>query len=103
MPVPAGPGWRDGTIRPHADVAELVDAHGSGPCARKGVEVQVLSSASSISSFACAEEEIPRRFAAPYSLRMADEPSPVTPPYRIETSRLVIRCWEPRDALLLKD
>ena len=31
---------------PHrADVAELVDAHGSGPCARKGVEVQVLSSA----------------------------------------------------------
>ena len=29
----------------HADVAELVDAHGSGPCARKGVEVQVLSSA----------------------------------------------------------
>src|SRR5579862_2869151 len=28
-----------------ADVAELVDAHGSGPCARKGVEVQVLSSA----------------------------------------------------------
>src|SRR5690349_862906 len=31
---------------PPADVAELVDAHGSGPCARKGVEVQVLSSAS---------------------------------------------------------
>ena len=31
--------------RPPADVAELVDAHGSGPCARKGVEVQVLSSA----------------------------------------------------------
>ena len=30
---------------PRADVAELVDAHGSGPCARKGVEVQVLSSA----------------------------------------------------------
>jgi len=24
-------------------------------------------------------------------------------PYRIETERLVIRCWEPRDALLLKD
>ena len=33
------------TGRPRADVAELVDAHGSGPCARKGVEVQVLSSA----------------------------------------------------------
>ena len=31
-----------------ADVAELVDAHGSGPCARKGVEVQVLSSALTI-------------------------------------------------------
>ena len=28
-----------------ADVAELVDAHGSGPCGRKVVEVQVLSSA----------------------------------------------------------
>jgi hypothetical protein len=28
-----------------ADVAELVDAHGSGPCGRKSVEVQVLSSA----------------------------------------------------------
>jgi hypothetical protein len=26
-------------------VAELVDAHGSGPCGRKPVEVQVLSSA----------------------------------------------------------
>jgi hypothetical protein len=28
-----------------AEVAELADAHGSGPCTRKGVEVQVLSSA----------------------------------------------------------
>jgi RimJ/RimL family protein N-acetyltransferase len=26
-----------------------------------------------------------------------------TPPYRIETDRLVIRCWEPADASLLKD
>jgi RimJ/RimL family protein N-acetyltransferase len=25
------------------------------------------------------------------------------PPYRIETERLVVRCWEPRDARLLKD
>jgi RimJ/RimL family protein N-acetyltransferase len=25
-----------------------------------------------------------------------------TPPYRVETERLVIRCWEPRDASLLK-
>jgi RimJ/RimL family protein N-acetyltransferase len=25
-----------------------------------------------------------------------------TPPYRLETDRLVIRCWEPRDAPLLK-
>ena len=25
------------------------------------------------------------------------------PPYRIETERLVIRCYEPRDAPLLKD
>jgi hypothetical protein len=27
----------------YAGVAELADAHGSGPCARKGVQVQVLS------------------------------------------------------------
>src|SRR3954471_13091838 len=33
------------TMRVRADVAELVDAHGSGPCALRGVEVQVLSSA----------------------------------------------------------
>lgn len=26
-----------------------------------------------------------------------------TPPYRLETERLVIRCWEPRDAGLLKE
>jgi len=26
-----------------------------------------------------------------------------TPPYRIESERLVVRCWEPRDAPLLKD
>jgi RimJ/RimL family protein N-acetyltransferase len=26
----------------------------------------------------------------------------VPPPYRIETARLVVRCWEPRDAPLLK-
>src|SRR5215213_10034403 len=26
----------------------------------------------------------------------------MTPPYRIETERLVLRCWEPRDAPLLK-
>ena len=25
------------------------------------------------------------------------------PPYRIETERLVVRCWHPRDAALLKD
>ena len=25
------------------------------------------------------------------------------PPYRIETERLVVRCWEPRDATLLKE
>jgi hypothetical protein len=31
---------------PHADVAELVDAHGSGPCPGNRVEVRVLSSAS---------------------------------------------------------
>src|SRR5690242_815225 len=33
------------TLSLRADVAELVDAHGSGPCGRKPVEVQVLSSA----------------------------------------------------------
>ena len=34
------------SLRPHADVAELVDAHGSGPCLGNQVEVRVLSSAS---------------------------------------------------------
>jgi hypothetical protein len=32
-------------VAPYADVAELVDALASGASARKGVEVQVLSSA----------------------------------------------------------
>ena len=27
----------------------------------------------------------------------------MTPPYRIATERLVVRCWDPRDAPLLKD
>jgi RimJ/RimL family protein N-acetyltransferase len=27
----------------------------------------------------------------------------VTPPYRIETARLVVRCWQPTDAAALKD
>jgi RimJ/RimL family protein N-acetyltransferase len=27
----------------------------------------------------------------------------VTPPYRIETERLVLRCYEPEDAALLKE
>ena len=35
-----------------AEVAELADAHGSGPCTRKGVGVRVPSSAPSIGSFA---------------------------------------------------
>ena len=29
--------------------------------------------------------------------------APSPPPYRIETDRLTIRCWEPRDAPLLKE
>ena len=33
------------TLSTRADVAELVDAHGSGPCGLRLVEVQVLSSA----------------------------------------------------------
>lgn len=42
-------GWHDtllalkDAVIPHAAVAELADAHGSGPCARKGVEVRLLS------------------------------------------------------------
>ena len=32
-----------------------------------------------------------------------DGTSWATPPYRIRTERLTIRCWEPRDAPLLKD
>src|SRR3954449_9761189 len=44
------PRFRPEMVRLHwavrADVAELVDAHGSGPCGGNPVEVQVLSSAS---------------------------------------------------------
>ena len=46
-PFASGESYRDAaTLSLRADVAELVDAHGSGPCGRKPVEVQVLSSAS---------------------------------------------------------
>src|SRR5262249_7568885 len=41
----AGASNRAGYNAPRADVAELVDAHGSGPCGLRPVEVQVLSSA----------------------------------------------------------
>ena len=37
--------------RPLAEVAELADAHGSGPCTRKGVGVRVPSSAPKL--FSC--------------------------------------------------
>src|ERR1022692_616024 len=43
-----------------AEVAELADAHGSGPCTRKGVEVQVLSSAPDSATSA----PVPRGFVA---------------------------------------
>src|SRR3954471_12197096 len=47
------PRFRSEMVRLHwavcADVAELVDAHGSGPCGGNPVEVQVLSSASGLS------------------------------------------------------
>jgi RimJ/RimL family protein N-acetyltransferase len=32
-----------------------------------------------------------------------DRPTVVSPPYRIVTERLVLRCWEPHDAPLLKE
>ncbi len=35
----------EGDCPKHADVAELADAQASGACARKGVEVRLLSSA----------------------------------------------------------
>ena len=38
----------------HGRVAELVDAHGSGPCIRKDVEVQILSRPQT--SFGCGGE-----------------------------------------------
>ena len=48
----AHPGWPIGADCPklwgnsvRAEVAELADAHGSGPCTRKGVGVRVPSSA----------------------------------------------------------
>ncbi len=35
----------DPRLAHRAEMAELADAHGSGPCTRKGVEVRVLFSA----------------------------------------------------------
>ena len=63
-----------------ADVAELVDAHGSGPCALRGVEVQVLSSASHgrrIGSPGCSIQRFRshrdgRTFSARRRVRLAD-------------------------------
>jgi hypothetical protein len=49
----------------HADVAELVDAHGSGPCAGNGVKVQVLSSASRSAT------GLERRFLKPWANQTA--------------------------------
>lgn len=40
-----GSRWGLARLSLRADVAELVDAHGSGPCGLRLVEVQVLSSA----------------------------------------------------------
>jgi RimJ/RimL family protein N-acetyltransferase len=34
---------------------------------------------------------------------MVAEARDVLPPYRIETERLVVRCWDPRDAPLIKE
>src|SRR5579871_3302680 len=39
------PFWATAHCSPLAEVAELADAHGSGPCTRKGVGVRVPSSA----------------------------------------------------------
>jgi hypothetical protein len=48
---------RDAMIRKsHAEVAELADAHGSGPCTRKGVGVRVPSSAPVIEVLRCAQD-----------------------------------------------
>jgi hypothetical protein len=43
---PSSAGAISSLAQRHADVAELVDAHGSGPCLGNQVEVRVLSSAS---------------------------------------------------------
>src|SRR3954470_17215526 len=53
---------RVATLTVRADVAELVDAHGSGPCGLRLVEVQVLSSASA------------SRAGSPGSLALTGEP-----------------------------
>ena len=44
------------TLSTRADVAELVDAHGSGPCGLRLVEVQVLSSACEIRRFSVPDQ-----------------------------------------------
>jgi hypothetical protein len=51
-----------------ADVAELVDAHGSGPCGRKPVEVQVLSSALDDSALGAGFSPMSSSLRVPFSL-----------------------------------
>jgi hypothetical protein len=59
--IASGPPWGCAIFaaRSLADVAELVDAHGSGPCLGDQVEVRVLSSASSPGG--CSERRLPAK------------------------------------------
>ena len=67
------------TLTLRADVAELVDAHGSGPCALRGVEVQVLSSAlRPLAGVASRAAKPPSGVASPRSRRSGRRP---VPPY----------------------
>jgi RimJ/RimL family protein N-acetyltransferase len=45
---------------------------------------------------------MPPAAAAILSPRLVAEPIATSPPYRIHTTRLVVRCWAPTDAPLLK-
>src|SRR5438105_634668 len=54
----------------------MADAHGSGPCARKGVEVQILSSAS----------------GAPRGAPVLDSPSPLDGEHSLARRQPLSRC-----------
>jgi hypothetical protein len=98
--IASGPPWGCAIFaaRSLADVAELVDAHGSGPCLGDQVEVRVLSSASSPGG--CSERGLPansrvivhrRRPSHPAIVRGHSHGAPMRPAGELRDPRICER------------